>query len=186
MAELATVHTEAPTVDLLDMSGTELYFDEPVAPEISALLEEARSGVEPETAEALLKEALLKAPDDLTVIVAIYRFYYFRHDFSATLEIADLAMQAAGRRLNIPGDWRALTAADIDRAGAANMALLRFYLWALKGAGYLLMRLGRMDEATLPLETLCRLDVADRIGGAGLLALARETIDSPDRERTDR
>ncbi|MEZ5840254.1 MAG: hypothetical protein R3D02_07425 [Hyphomicrobiales bacterium] len=168
----------APTaaIDLLDFSGEALYFDEPNLPVVAELIATAQAAPAPALARARLEEALRLAPDDLTVIVALYRFFYFQHDFAAALPVAALAMNAAGRRLNIPGDWRALKPADIERSGRASMAMTRFYLWALKGEAYLLMRLGRFEDAVAPLEKLVELDAADRLGGSGLLDLARKTV----------
>jgi hypothetical protein len=98
--------------------------------------------------------------------------------------MADRAMAAAARRLNLPADWRHLTAADIDRVGSTAMPMLRFYLWALKGRGYLLLRLGCYASAIAPLETLVGLDAADRLGARALLALARERLSPDEIERS--
>ena len=174
MAE--AVHPVATGPDLLDFAGEALYFDEPSLPVVARLLAAAQSASVPDLARARLEEALRLAPDDLTVIVALYRFFYFQHDYAAALPVAERAMQAAGRRLNIPGDWRVLDVADIERSGRSSMAMTRFLLWALKGEAYLLMRLGRFGEALARLEKLTALDGADRLGTAALLQIARETL----------
>ncbi len=174
MADLPALRGAAR--DLLDFEGADLYFDEPMAAAVARLLERAQNA-DPVVALAALHEAFERAPDDLTVIVALYRFHYFRHDFAATLTLAETAMAAAGRRLNIPADWRALDIGDVERAGAISMPLLRFYLWALKGEGYVLMRLGRFGEAVSVLEKLRLLDRVDRLGGEVLLALARDCLE---------
>lgn len=176
MAEFVTA-AEVP--DLLDFTGSKLYFDEPGDERAELLLEKAAGTDDLARRRSLLRQADALAPDDLSVIVALYRFTYFAHDFESCLVMADRAMAAAGRRLNIPADWRALAAADIERAASQSMPLLRFYLWALKGRGYLLMRLGRFSEAMAPLETLVALDFANRLNARPLLDLARETL-SPD------
>ena len=179
MADFLTI--QSPERDLLDFEGSDLYFDEPIDEAVAALLERAQQAQGPAEAEALLEEAFGRAPDDLTVIVALYRFRYFRHDYAGTLPMAAEAMAAAGRRLNVPADWRALTIEDIDRAGAISMPMLRFYLWALKGEGYLLTRLGHFAEAVEALEKLRLVDRADRLGGEALLALARERLRQDER-----
>jgi tetratricopeptide (TPR) repeat protein len=177
MADAARQMAELP--DLLDFDGGKLYFDEPTDAEAARLV--ARAGLAENIAQraSLLAQADALAPDDLTVIVALYRFHYFTHEFAACLAMADRAMQASARRLNIPADWRLLTAVDIERAGALSMPMLRFYLWALKGRGYLQLRLGRFGEATAALDKLVSLDVADRLNARALLALAREHLPSP-------
>jgi DNA-binding SARP family transcriptional activator len=57
------------------------------------------------------------------------------------------------------------------------MSLMRFYLYVLKGSGYLLMRMGRVDEALERLEKLVALDTSDRIGAQALVELARNALD---------
>ena len=56
------------------------------------------------------------------------------------------------------------------------MPMLRFFLWALKGQAYLLMRLARFADAVPQLEKLVELDRADRLNCAPLLALALEQL----------
>lgn len=172
MAELAGMTEALP--DLLDFAGGKLYFDEPQEDDVALLLAEAGRANDANERRTLLAQADALASDDLSVIVALYRFHYFAHEFDAGLAMADRAMVAAGRRLNLPGDWRCLTPADIARADGETMPMLRFYLWALKGRGYLLMRLGRFSEAIAPLETLVGLDIANRLNARPLLELARE------------
>lgn len=160
--------------DLLDFECEALYFDEAPGHAVAGLLETARKASDARTAERLLLQAHLLAPDNLMVMVALYRFFYFQHRYGQALVIADDAMAVAGRKLGLPADWRRLDHETARAAGRKDMALLRFYLWALKGRGYLLMRLGRIGEAVEPLEMLCGLDPDDRFGGRVLLALARE------------
>jgi hypothetical protein len=53
-------------------------------------------------------------------------------------------------------------------------ALARFYLFGLKGCGYLLARLGEIERSAEMLDKLCELDPNDHLGGRGLLqVLAR-------------
>jgi len=172
MAKIARL--KSPVRDLLDFEGGALYFDEPVDDKVTKLLEAAQTKTDKQEISLTLLRAYLLAPDSLLVLVALYRFHYFQHDFEQALVVADQAMAAAGRQLNIPGNWRDLQPADIEQAGSHAMTLVRFYLWALKGTGYLLMRLERFDEAVLPLEKLRSLDSADRLGGKTLSTLAHE------------
>ena len=56
------------------------------------------------------------------------------------------------------------------------MPLTRFLLLALKGAGYLLMRLGEHGAALERLEKLSELDTSERLGLRELLAMARTAV----------
>lgn len=164
--------------DLLDFEGETLYFDVPLVSEAAQAIEAAREEQDAAQAEALLLRASALAPDHLSVIVALYRSYYFWHRHEDALRMAERAMNVCARRLQFPADWRTLTPADIARGAEQSMTTTRFYLWALKGAGYLLMRLDRLAEALDRLDKLCSLDPHDRLGAEALANLARERLTS--------
>lgn len=161
-------------MDLLDFPAQDLYFDQPTAPEVLDLLEQAAQAYASGGAEPLLARAHELAPGNLLVLVALYRFFYYQHRLEDALGIAERALENAAEGLGLPLDWRCLTPADLDRGARVSMTLLRFHLQALKGAGYLMLRLGDPLGARERLTTLVALDEADRLGGAALLALAEE------------
>lgn len=177
-----------PATDLLDFEGEALYFDEPLTADVEQLIVTACDEQDPSRAEMLLLRASVAAPHDLSVIVALYRSYYFRQRLEDALQQAERAMAVCAERLGFPADWRDVMPAQIAQGAARSMPTTRFYLWALKGAGYLLMRLGRVTEALVCLEKLCALDLHDRLGGVALALLARETLAAhaqPEEVRTD-
>ena len=55
-----------------------------------------------------------------------------------------------------------------------SMGLLRFYLLSLKGAGYLNLRLGRVNEGLEILQKLSEVDPHDRLHVKFLLDMAQE------------
>jgi len=161
-------------LDLLDFSGGALYYDRPPAPRTAALLRQAADGYGEAAAEAPLREAAALQPDHLEVLVALYRYHYYHHDYAAALGVAERALGVAGRTLGLPADWRGLD--QLPAASAAAMPLTRFYLLALKGAGYLELRLGRLDQALERLYTVARLDREDRLGAAALIRIAEQAL----------
>ncbi|SNY92937.1 hypothetical protein SAMN04515647_3200 [Cohaesibacter sp. ES.047] len=173
---LETAPSAQTARDLLDFESGALYFDEAPEPIVAALLDKASNAATASDRVAALGDAQRLAPQDLNVIVALYRHHYFLQAFEEALVIADLAMREAGKRLNVAADWRLLTVDDVNRTSGEAMPMLRFYLWALKGRAYLLMRLGRFEEALGPLEKLIELDHANRLNCKPLLALTRERL----------
>jgi hypothetical protein len=79
-------------------------------------------------------------------------------------------------QLNLPPDWQELTEREITQAAAQSMTLTRFVLLALKGASYLLLRLGDAENALARLEKLAELDTKQRLGITELLTLARAAV----------
>lgn len=156
-------------MDLLEITDSELYYDEPLSPEVAELIQQASECYGEGEAELPLLQAYLLAPQSLTVLVALYRFYYYQHRFEHALQAARHAMHSAGHQLGLLGDWQSLTMANMGIAVMRSMGMLRFYLLALKGAGYLNCRLLHWQEGTEMLRKVAELDPADRLGADALL-----------------
>lgn len=163
-------------MDLLDFNGESMYFDTPIAPEVEALLRAAaeRYG-EPEAEQSLLRAYFL-APEHPTVLVALYRYFYYRHGYAEALLVADRAIRLAAARLGVAPDWRRLTKDDLGRAVLESMTLTRFLLLTLKGSGYLKLRLGDAAGALERLEKVAEMDTSDRLGISELVSLARARV----------
>jgi tetratricopeptide (TPR) repeat protein len=163
-------------MDLLDFSGEALYFDEPVSPDVDALLLDAAQRYGEPSAERNLLLAYFLEPEHPTVLVALYRYFYYQHRYREALIIAERAIRLTAQRLDLPTSWRALSESDLAQSALNSMSLTRFLLFALKGSGYLLLRLGEPAEALERLETLAAIDTRDRLGVHELLQLARTTV----------
>ncbi|AGA91911.1 hypothetical protein Thimo_3233 [Thioflavicoccus mobilis 8321] len=163
-------------MDLLDFSGEDMYFDRPLPAGVADLLAVAAAQYGEAGAELGLLRAYFLAPEHLSVLVALYRFYYYQQRYEDALIVADRAIGLAACELGLDPDWRRLTATDLERPAREAMAQTRFLLLALKGAGYLLMRLGRAREALARFETVAAVDTADRLGLKELLAWARNAV----------
>lgn len=161
-------------MDLQDFDGAGLYFDDPHAPQIDALLAAAAEQYAQGTAERPLLEAQALAPDNLMVLVGLYRFYYYQHRYQDALHIAERVMAVVGPRLALPADWRALGPELLAVAAGHGIGLLRFHLLALKGAGYLSLRLGRFEQGKAMLAKVVELDEGNRLGARLLLDVLAE------------
>jgi hypothetical protein len=156
-------------MDLLNFEGQDLYFDEPMEAKVRTLIAAASERYGEGAAELPLLEAYALAPESLTVLVALYRFYYYQHRLTEAVGIADLALGITARHLGLPKDWRRLEGSHIARAASNSMSLLRFHLLCLKAAAYLKLRLGKEDEGKQMLRKLLELDSHDRLGARQLL-----------------
>lgn len=163
-------------MELLDFCAEELYFDEPLQPEVERLLNAAADGYAQGTSELPLFQAYFLQPEHLSVLVALYRFYFYQGRRTDALRVVTRVLQLVAGRLGMTADWRAIEVDDLGRGAQRSMALLRFYLFALKAAGYLELRLGRTQAALQRFEKVLELDTADRIGTAALADLARTSL----------
>ena len=163
-------------MDLMQFDQTTLYFDESLAPEIERLLLDAGACYGDGEAEAMLLRAYFLAPQQLMVLVALYRYYFYQHRLEDALLVADRALEVAGRRLDLPARWQDLHPEHIGHAVLRSMGLLRFYLMVLKAASYINLRLGRAAEGEAMLTKLIELDSHDRLGGKILLDVYRNAL----------
>lgn len=160
-------------MDLLDFSEKSLYFDEPLAEQAVMFIEQAAAEYGNSNVEPLLLEAYKIAPEHLTVLVALYRYYYYQHRLEDALNIAHQALAVSGRRLSFPAQWFQLSDAHLGAGALVSMGMVRFYLLALKAAGYLNLRLQKWQTAVDMLSKVSELDEADRLGVNALLQIAR-------------
>lgn len=157
-------------MDLHEFAGGDMYFNESISPEVKALLNRAANDYATGGAEKLLLQANSKAPESLTVLVALYRFYYYQHRYEDALITAGKSMAMAARRLDIPESWRDINISVVGYCVMKSMTtMVRFYLLSLKGAGYMNLRMGNIDDGIEMLEKVAELDVKDRLGALDLL-----------------
>lgn len=156
-------------MDLSKFEADELYFDKPVPPAVTDLLSRAGELYGQPIAETLLLRAYLLAPENLTVLVALYRYYFYQHRLEDTLVIAERALESSARLLSFPEDWRMLTRAHVGHGAHRSIGLVRFHLLALKAAGLVSLRLGHRRAAQRMLSKVAEMDDADRLGAKSLL-----------------
>lgn len=163
-------------MDLLDFDGEEMYFDQPLGEEAQGLIAMAAEHFGQPAAEHRLMRAYFLEPEHLTVLVALYRYFYYRRQYADALIVADRAIVVASCQLNLSDDWRALSRQTLGPAVLASMSMTRFLLLALKGAGYLLMRLGDPAGALERFEKVIEIDTSDRLGMKELVTMARARL----------
>jgi tetratricopeptide (TPR) repeat protein len=166
-------------LDLLEFESEDLYFDEPLNAEVKKNLETAAEAYayDEEYAEISLMRAYFLEPEHPMVLVALYRYYYYQHRLADALLVADRVLQVFAKRLELPENWRELNEDWIGGGVLISMTLLRFYMLALKGAGYIELRLGEYESAIARLKKVVELDANDRLGAQALLNIAHNALD---------
>lgn len=162
------LEAEGCQVDLQNFTDDMLYFDEPLSPRLENLLQSAADQYGPD-AEALLMEASALEPDNLSVLVGLYRYYYYQHRYQNAIAVAHRVMHVVGRRIEFPPRWQDVTMAHVINGTEHSFGLVRFYLFALKAAGYINLRLGNFAEGKSMITKVVAMDTADRLGARLLL-----------------
>lgn len=167
-------------MDLLEFKDAELYFEEPLPDGIAALLDRAAADYGRESAELALLRAYFALPEHLTVLVALYRYYFYRHRLRDALTVVDRAIEVAADRLGLPRDWRGMDEGSLAVAASRSFGLLRFHLLALKARGVVLLRLREPAQARACLATLADLDRRDQLGARALLQVVDAVLTAED------
>ncbi len=165
-----------PTTDELDAFETDLPED------IRALLADADAALSrPEAAQRAFDTALALAPDNLSLRIAAYTFYFYSHRLEEAIPHAEACLALAGEALGLPADWRRVDRESADFAGFERPQ--RVYLKSLVALGYCRARLGELAAGEALLRHAASLDPQDRVG-AGRLAdvVAGGGIDDDDED----
>ena len=131
--------------DFLDFDVDDMYFDLPLDPEADRLIGEAAAQYGSKNAEMLLLRAFLIAPEHLSVLVALYRYYYYQHRLADAVRVVDHAVRISARLLRLHEDWRDVESEAVAAGAHRSVGLVRFYLLALKAAGFVRVRMGEVD-----------------------------------------
>ena len=121
-----------------------------------------------DVAETHLFAAEKIAPDHVAVLIALYRFYFYKGRLADALDISCAALEKALRLNVLDHDWRNVRAGDADFSDWGAL-LPRFLLFSLKGYAYLNLRLGNLTEGRIAAQKLIELDPRDRIGAQVLI-----------------
>lgn len=140
----------------------------------------AASWDQPDAAERHLAEALAIAADHRAVKLAHYKYHFYRAALAQAAPWAEACLRDSARALNLPGDWRQAEGFPPSSGAADQQDERRFYLFALKALGYVLVRLGRMDDGMAALRRVLALDPADPTDTAALLAIVERGPEDED------
>lgn len=167
-------------MDFLDFNAEKLYFDDPVSDEVEALIRAAADHYGESEAEGYLLEAYALAPANLSVLVALYRFYYYQYRLQDTLDVANKTLIVTSKLIGFPTDWKALNLKHVGAGAMKSMSTVRFYLYCLKATGFLNLRLGNHDLGVSMLSKVVSLDEHDRLGAKALLDVVAEAAGNTD------
>lgn len=156
-------------MDLQDFESQQLYFDKPNSEAVDQWILEASKVYAEGKAEPLLLKAFAKEPNNLSVLVALYRFYYYQHRLQDAIEIAYRAMAVTAPLIAFPEKWSEIKQDHLAMGVMRSFTMVRFYLLALKGCAYLHLRLGRIEEGVRMLNKVIEMDSKDRLGAKALL-----------------
>lgn len=151
---------------------TRRYYGGDLPPEAERLLHlAAASYSDGDTAATYLAQAAALAPHHRAVDLGHYKFHFYKANLDEALVYGERMLGHAMAAIGLNhADWRAVSPDHAHFTGLDPAP--RMVLFALVAVGYLLLRLGRIEEGREALAKVTALDPKDRFGAARLLAVA--------------
>jgi tetratricopeptide (TPR) repeat protein len=108
-----------------------------------------------ERSEQYINQALALAGKNANVLIGAYRFFFYKSKPAIALQIADRVLNMVQEDENLPNTWEDLKPLLLTRG---EEPAIRLFLNAYAGRGYLLAKLGRLEEATLITSRINEID----------------------------
>ncbi len=126
-------------------------------------------------AEQLLLKARQDLPQQLEILIALYKLYAYSNRFEESLAVIDEVLHRAAESSGFDADWRQL---DADSATwNPAMGRVRYYLYSLKATGFVCLRSGAVEKAHAVLIKLLELDPLDQVGGSVVYEMAQGLLE---------
>ena len=122
---------------------------------------------DPARADALFRQALRAAPDQLAVYFCLYKIHTYQGNLQDAHMVAQDGLQEAARQAGWSTDWRQWRTGPELPDGPA-----RFALYTLKALAFINLRQNRPDSAARKLAALKMLDPSGAVGWPVIAALA--------------
>lgn len=127
-----------------------------VSEDVKTLLILASNNWEDTTlAEQYIREALNKAENNLDVLIGAYRFFFYKKKPEIALEIAKKILKIIRETENLPLQWERLKPILVSRQYDSS---IRLYLNAYAAKGFILAKLGQLEEAKLITKRVKEID----------------------------
>ncbi|MCP6763119.1 MAG: hypothetical protein NHB32_31075 [Fischerella sp. CENA71] len=94
--------------------------------------------------EKYMHQALAKTGDNIEVLVAAYRYFYYKYNYQMALQTAVKVIDKIKEAEKLPDDWQQLQPILIKRKEDTQ---IRLYLNAYAASGLVLAKLGELEKA---------------------------------------
>ena len=115
-----------------------------------------------EAALQALHAARESAPEQLPVLIALYKFHFYRGETEQAHELVVQTLNESSRQGGFSQDWASLSPDSADWSDPRGPA--RVFLYSLKALAFIHLRRNEPTAAEAVLEVLERLDPTDQVG----------------------
>ena len=116
--------------------------------------------------EKYISQALAKTDNELDVLIAAYRYFYYKEKYQMALETADKVQDKAKQIANLPDDWEEQKPILIKRE---EEQIIQTYVNAYSATGIIFAALGKAEKAQEISDKVKDID-RENVFTAGILA----------------
>ncbi|MDJ0734950.1 MAG: hypothetical protein QNJ47_12935 [Nostocaceae cyanobacterium] len=116
--------------------------------------------------EKYINLALTKAENNTDILVAAYRYFYYKNNYIMALKAARTLIDKIKEADKLPGDWEQLKPILLNRKQEPS---IRLYLNAYAASGLVLAKLGQLDQAQEICTQIKEIDDTNEFQSAGIL-----------------
>jgi tetratricopeptide (TPR) repeat protein len=120
----------------------------------------------PSASEAYMNQALAKTSDNTDVLVAGYRYFYYKNNYELALQTAVKVIDKIKELEELPDDWSQLKPILVNQKEDNQ---IRLYLHAYTASGLVLAKLGEIEEAKQICSNIKEIDDKNEFIGASIL-----------------
>lgn len=120
----------------------------------------------PAQAEKYMQQAIAQTGDNIDVLVAAYRYFYYSHNYPLALQTSRQVLERIKNLEAFPDDWEKLQPILVNRQAEP---IIRLYLNAYTASGLVLAKLEQFDAAKEIATRVKQFDGRNEFGAAILL-----------------
>ncbi len=117
-------------------------------------------------AEKYINQALAKTGNNTDVLIAAYRYFYYKYNYPMALQIANRVIDKIKELEGFTSDWEELKPILISRKEEAR---IRLFLNAYAASGLVLAKLGELERAKKICRQVKEIDDNNEFGAGVLL-----------------
>ncbi|BAZ06616.1 hypothetical protein [Calothrix sp. NIES-3974] len=120
------------------------------------LIQAAQSWENTQESEQYINQALEITNNNIDVLVAAYRYFYYKHNYLMALKAAENVMLWVQKNENLPSNQQELKQIILQRLHDAE---IRLYINAYSASGLILAKLGKVETAQEICQFIQEIDV---------------------------
>jgi tetratricopeptide (TPR) repeat protein len=127
--------------------------------------------------EKYIQQALAQTGENTDVLVAAYRFFYYKNNYCLALQTTVKLLDKIKELENFPDDWEQLKPILVNRQEDPQ---IRLYLNAYAASGLVLAKLGEIEQAKEISTRVKQIDEKNDFGAGILLDILTRPADDDD------